>query len=82
VLISVKKNSTNFLQKFVVPEVNSKLERPKILLHRVSGTRKLHHLAIVVICKWGTAVAQWLRYCATNRKVTDSIPDGVIGIFH
>jgi hypothetical protein len=29
-----------------------------------------------------TAVAQWLRYCATNRKVAGSIPDGVIGIFH
>jgi hypothetical protein len=28
------------------------------------------------------AVAQWLRCCATNRKVADSIPDGVIGIFH
>jgi hypothetical protein len=26
-------------------------------------------------------VAQWLRYCATNRKVAGSIPDGVIGIF-
>jgi hypothetical protein len=30
----------------------------------------------------GHAVAQWLRHCATNRKVTGSIPDGVIGIFH
>jgi len=30
----------------------------------------------------GTAVAQWLRSCATNRKVAGSIPDGVIGIFH
>jgi hypothetical protein len=30
----------------------------------------------------GTTVAQWLRYCATNRKVAGSIPDGVIGIFH
>ena len=29
----------------------------------------------------GTAVAQWLRYCATNRKVAGSIPD-VTGIFH
>jgi hypothetical protein len=29
----------------------------------------------------GTAVAQWLRSCATNRKVAGSIPDGVIGIF-
>jgi len=28
------------------------------------------------------AVAQWLRCCATNRKVTGSIPDGVIEIFH
>jgi len=29
-----------------------------------------------------TAVAQWLRCCATNRKVAGSIPDGFIGIFH
>jgi hypothetical protein len=27
------------------------------------------------------AVAQWLRSCATNRKVDGSIPDGVTGIF-
>jgi hypothetical protein len=26
--------------------------------------------------------ARCLRYCATNRKVAGSIPDGVIGIFH
>ena len=31
---------------------------------------------------WGSAVAQWLRRCATNREVAGSIPDGVIGIFH
>ena len=30
----------------------------------------------------GTAVAQRLRCCATNRKVAGSIPAGVIGIFH
>ena len=30
----------------------------------------------------GAAVAQWLRRCATNRKVAGSTPDGVIGIFH
>ena len=29
----------------------------------------------------GTAVAQRLRYCATNRKVAGSIPDGVSGFF-
>ena len=27
-------------------------------------------------------VRQWLRHCATNREVSGSIPDGVIGIFH
>jgi len=31
---------------------------------------------------WGTAVAQWLGRCATNRKVAGSIPDCVIEIFH
>jgi hypothetical protein len=30
----------------------------------------------------GHAVAQWLRHCATNRKVAGSISDGLIGIFH
>jgi hypothetical protein len=30
----------------------------------------------------GHAVAQWLRHCASNRKVRGSIPDGVTGIFH
>jgi len=29
----------------------------------------------------GTAVAQWLRCCATNRKVAGSIPAGVCGFF-
>jgi hypothetical protein len=36
---------------------------------------------IIVYTVVGTAVAQWLRFCATNRKVAGSIPDGVIGIF-
>ena len=30
----------------------------------------------------GTAVAQWLRCCATNWKVAGSITDDVTGIFH
>jgi hypothetical protein len=41
---------------------------------------KLHHTQLLTYL--GTALAQWLRYCATNRKVAGSIPDGVIGIFH
>ena len=32
--------------------------------------------------RMGTTVAQWLRCCATNRKVAGSIPDGVNGVFH
>ena len=36
----------------------------------------------VCVCGCGTAVAQWLRCCATNRKVAGSIPAGVVGIFH
>jgi len=37
---------------------------------------------VPVILVKGAAVAQWLRCCATNRKVAGSIPDGVIGILH
>jgi len=33
-----------------VPKVNSKLERPKSLLYRVSGGGKVRHLIIVAIC--------------------------------
>jgi hypothetical protein len=29
----------------------------------------------------GYTVAQWLRHCATSRKVAGSIPDDVTGIF-
>ena len=36
---------------------------------------------VKVLCYSGTAVAQWLRCCALNRKVAGSIPAGVIGIF-
>ena len=43
---------------------------------------KNNKIYTVHILKMGTAVAQWLRRCATNRKVAGSIPYGVIGIFH
>ena len=41
-----------------------------------SGFRK------VLSVRRGTALAQWFRCCATNRKVAGSIPGGVTGIFH
>jgi hypothetical protein len=47
--------------------------------HSIQSCTIYQHAYVVI---WGTAVAQWLRRCATNRKVTGSIPDGVTGIFH
>jgi len=38
------------------------------------------HLILLSTSLNGTAVAQWLRCCATNRKVAGSIPAGVIDI--
>ena len=40
------------------------------------------YIIIVTYSNMRTAVAQWLRCCATYWKVAGSIPDGVIGIFH
>ena len=39
------------------------------------------HFFFSIFKKWGTTVAQWLRRCATNRKVDGSILAGVIGFF-
>jgi hypothetical protein len=37
--------------------------------------------SIYIYIYMGTAVAQWLRFCTTNRKVAGSIPADVIGFF-
>ena len=37
---------------------------------------------IVMVPERGTAVAQWLKCCATNRKVAGSTLNGVIENFH
>ena len=42
----------------------------------------IQHKLIIIHMLVGTAVEQWLRCCATNRKVAGSIPAGVTGIFH
>ena len=38
---------------------------------------------VISVCfvEMGTAVAQWLKCCVTNRKVAGSITAGVIGFF-
>ena len=40
------------------------------------------HWAIAVGINPGTRWRSWLRHCATSRKVTGSIPEGVNEIFH
>ena len=50
--------------------------------HTHTHTYMCVHIYIKLNVWLGTAVAQWLRCCATNRKVAGSIPDGVIGNFH
>jgi len=53
----------------------------RTLHHRVSKwDRWTMFLSPIFIIK-GTAVAQWLRCCATNRKVAGSIPAGFSGFF-
>ena len=58
--------------------LNQQLRAQLIIMHPNAHVSNLTYpLALL-----GTAVAQWLRWCATNRKVAGSIPAGVIGIFH
>ena len=65
------------------------LLKQSIKIHRCEHTQPHHHCINHTLmhfnsCNFskGTAVAQCLRCCATNRKIAGSIPDGVIGIFH
>jgi len=52
------------------------------LSHELQHTNKNHELILSYYCSyWGTTVAQWLRHCAANWKVTGSIPAGVSGFF-
>ena len=48
--------------------------------HFLTNTKALLRVTLDFLIK--SVVAQWLRRCATNRKVAGSIPDDVIGIFH
>ena len=47
----------------------------------MSRSLNFKNFVLCLLLGGGTAVAQWLRCCATNRKVAGSIPAGVIGIF-
>jgi hypothetical protein len=50
----------------------------------ICGNPALHHSFTYVITGTGARCwwRSWLRHCATSRKMSGSIPDVVIGIFH
>ena len=55
---------------------------PLIILINRNKFQSIKQIVSCVIKILGTAVAQWLRCCATNRKVAGSIPAGVNGFFN
>jgi hypothetical protein len=48
----------------------------------VPGFTEEQYFCLASSCQRGMRWCNWLRHCATSRKVAGSIPDGVIGIFH
>jgi hypothetical protein len=50
------------------------------LVSHGGGVEVCSNFSVFMLSFVVTAVARWLRYCATNRKIAGSIPDGVIGI--
>ena len=61
-------------------EVERKRRMENIAWWRVLPSALFTNIIQITISRRGTAVAQWLRCCATNQKVAGSIPDGVIAI--
>jgi hypothetical protein len=53
-----------------------------IITHTEVNNKAVEKFSDSHVFNAGHAVAQWLRHCATNRKVAGSIPEGVIGIFY
>jgi hypothetical protein len=62
-----------------LPEIVNVLEINNICMKNLKNYYPLNYVMHLITLV--TAVAQWLRFCATNLRVTGSIPDGVIGIF-
>ena len=65
--------------------IQGKYKNPKGRVTKIVIEKKQSQFSIIFVPASQyrvLAVAQWLRCCATNRKVTGSIPDGAIGISH
>ena len=67
-------------ENLVPTGIRSRPVQPIVSCYTDWATRPTH-IYIYIWTLRGTAVAQWLRYCATNRKDTDSIPAGFSGFF-
>ena len=77
VLCDTDISQDNHVQKTV-----ESLQRPHSLASQVCLQLNLLKFSALFLLSESTAVAQWLRCCARNRKVAGSIPSGVTGIFH
>jgi len=75
--------TTDFFSKGSHFYLAAKITVPPSWRNNVETHKKMcsHYLLQFLELKW-TAVAQWLRCCATNLKVAGSIPGGVIKILY
>jgi len=60
----------------------SELFNTYIILQWCVRQTQQNFILLCLLLYYGTAVAQFLRCCVTNRKAAGSIPRGVFGIFH
>ena len=70
------------IRRFFSGSLRRRIVTPRRVVMCIKGkTKGKQHYYLSLPGGGETTVAQWLRCCATNRKVAGSIPDGVFGIF-
>jgi hypothetical protein len=75
-------SETGFLQKeFALIDLTSVMGGRRFSFSKYIISLKCYSFYNKLPFLMGTAVAQWLRYCATNHKVAGSFPDGVTEFF-
>jgi hypothetical protein len=77
-LLSLPLSFSTYRSNWMTQNRNVKYTGNKVSCARIW---KLWNIKTLYRSHVGTAVAQWLRCCATNRKVAGSIPADVIGLF-
>jgi hypothetical protein len=82
-LVLTKIDSNNDVIAGLHPQSSCQFSRqPSARVSQVLRSSSYSHMICsCYVRRMGTAVAQWLRFCATNRKVAGSIPDDVTGFF-